>query len=364
MAEAQLVGFLVRRDDFAAGRLETSALPELAAGQVLLRVDRFALTSNNISYAAAGDLLDYWGFFPAEAGWGRIPAMGFADVIDTKHADVAEGTRVFGFFPMASHLVVDATDAGPAQFVDGVAHRAKHAQAYRQYLRVGADPIYEAEREDQILLLRGLFLTSFLVDSFLSDHDGFGANTTVIGSASSKTAIALAFLLSRQGRGRVVGVTSPRNVAFVEGLGFYDETLVYDDVKSLPADAPTVFVDHSGDGDFVNGLHQHFGDSLKHSCIVGATHWNAAPRADALPGPKPAFFFAPGEISKRVEAWGPAGFQQRLGEGWRQFCASSDDWLRVVRGSGPAEVERVYLEVLRGKARPDEGHVLSMHEAR
>ena len=114
----------------------------------------------------------------------------------------------------------------------------------------------------------------------------------------------------------------------------------------------------------VNGLHQHFGDSLKHSCIVGATHWNAAPRADALPGPKPAFFFAPGEISKRVEAWGPAGFQQRLGEGWRQFCASSDDWLRVVRGSGPAEVERVYLEVLRGQARPDEGHVLSMHEAR
>jgi hypothetical protein len=161
----------------------------------------------------------------------------------------------------------------------------------------------------------------------------------------------------------VVGVTSPRNEQFVRGLGLYDETLLYDDVKSLPADVPTTFVDHSGEGSFVSALHQHLGDSLKYSCIVGMTHWNAAPRSDDLPGPKPAFFFAPGEIKNRLDAWGPAGFQQRLGAGWQAFCASTDGWLRVVRGSGPAEVERVFGAVLRGEARPDEGHVLSMHTA-
>jgi NADPH:quinone reductase-like Zn-dependent oxidoreductase len=361
MTEMKTVDFLVRRDDYGASRLESSSLRELGEGEVLFRVDRFALTSNNVSYAAAGDLLDYWGFFPAEEGWGRIPAMGFADVIGSRHPDVAEGTRVFGFFPMASHLVIRADDAGPGGFVDGVEHRRRHAQAYRQYTNVTTDPVYAAEREDQILLLRGLFLTSFLVDGFLADHDGFGARTTVVGSASSKTAIALAFLLSTQGRGRVVGVTSPRNEEFVRSLGLYDETLVYDEVKSLPTDVPTAFVDHSGEGGFVNALHRHLGDSLKYSCMVGMTHWNAAPRSEDVPGPKPTFFFAPGEIVKRIDAWGPAGFQQRLGDGWRAFCASTDAWLRIVRGYGPAEVERVFRAVLRGEARPSEGHVLSMH---
>lgn len=363
MTNPTRVSFLVRRDDWSQTRFETTEIGDLAAGQVQLRIDRFALTSNNISYAAAGDMLDYWGFFPAEDGWGRIPAMGFGDVVESRHPDVAVGERVFGFFPMATHLVIDAEGAGPAQFVDAAAHRARHALAYRQYGRTSTDASYEAEREDQILLFRGLFLTSFLVDSFLADHDGFGAETYVVGSASSKTAIALAFLLSSGSRGRVVGVTSPRNREFVTGLGLYDEVITYTDVKSIPNQVPTTFIDHSGDGEFVSALHHHLGDRLAHSCIVGATHWNAGPRPANLPGPEPAFFFAPGEIKNRVDAWGPAGFQQRLGEGWRRFCDSTDAWLEVVRGQGSAEVERVYQEILEGRAKPSEGHVLSLWES-
>jgi hypothetical protein len=327
---------------------------------VLLGLDRFALTSNNITYAAAGDMLDYWGFFPAEEGWGRVPAMGFADVAESNHPDVAPGARYFGFFPMSTHLVVEPDQVDETQFIDKVAHREKHAIIYRQYANAAADPNHSAEAEDRILLLRGLFMTSFLIDSFLADKNGFGAQRFVVGSASSKTAIALAFLLAKQGRGRVVGVTSPRNRSFVEGLGLYDETIPYDGVESLPADSPTVFVDMSGNGAFVSALHHHLRDQLKYSCMVGATHWNAGARPDRLPGPDPAFFFAPGEIKNRVEAWGPAGFQQRLGEGWSQFCASSEQWLRVVRGRGRDETERVYQTLLRGEAKPDEGHVLSM----
>jgi NADPH:quinone reductase-like Zn-dependent oxidoreductase len=356
------VNLLVRKDDWSSDRFEASKIDALLPGAVLFRVDRFALTSNNISYAAAGDMLDYWGFFPAEEGWGRIPAMGFADVIASEHSEVLEGERVFGFFPMATHLTIQAEDVNPAQLVDGAVHRKNHAQAYRQYLKVGADPFYEARREDQIMLLRGLFMTSFLVDGFLADNRGFGAESYLVGSASSKTGIALAFLLSRQQRGRVIGFTSPSNRAFVESLGCYDEVLPYDDVKALPGDAPSVFVDHSGYGDFVGSLHAHLGDSLKYSCVVGATHWNAGPRAAELPGPTPTFFFAPGEIKNRIDAWGAAGFQQRLGDAWRQFCDSSDDWLRIARSHGPTEVERVYQTVLAGQASPSEGHVLSLWE--
>lgn len=362
MTDLTHVSFAVRRDDWSEGRFETAELNLLAEGQVRFRVDRFAFTSNNITYAAAGDMLDYWGFFPAEAGWGHIPAMGFADVIESQHSAVAVGERVFGFFPMATHLVVEAQDVSPGQFVDGAAHRRKHAQAYRQYTRTSLDPAYEAAREDQILLLRGLFLTSFLVDSFLADQDGFGAETYIVGSASSKTGIALAYLLSQQSRGRVVGVTSPRNREFVLGLGLYDQVIGYDEVKSLPANVRSTFIDHSGNGDFISALHHHLGDQLGHSCIVGATHWNAGPHPAGLPGPEPSFFFAPAEIAKRVAAWGAEGFQQRLGEGWRDFCASTDGWLRVVRGNGRTEVERVYRELLEGRALPHEGHVLSLWE--
>ena len=44
----------VKRDDWSECRFVDSETPaDLAPGQVLFRVDRFALTSNNITYAAA-----------------------------------------------------------------------------------------------------------------------------------------------------------------------------------------------------------------------------------------------------------------------------------------------------------------------
>ena len=355
---------IVSKADWSQCRFEPAEIDgELAANEVLLRVDRFALTANNISYAAAGDMLDYWGFFPsAELGMGRIPAMGFGDVLRSRHAEVAEGERVFGFFPMSTHLRIVANAVTQQGFVDKSEHRAKHAPVYRQYLRTGADAMYDEKYEDAILLLRGLFMTSFLVDDFVADNDFFGARDLVISSASSKTAIALAFLASRRERGRVIGLTSSRNREFVERLGYYDETVLYEDVKSLAADAPAVFVDHSGNGEVVNALHRHLGDSVMYSCVVGATHWGAPPRATDLPGASPEFFFAPAQIQKRSQEWGGAVLAERLGGAWAQFRNASGSWLRVVRSHGPEQVERAYREVLEGRARPDRGHVLSLWE--
>lgn len=354
--------FEVRRDDWQQCRVCTAALPDpLADGQVLLSVDRFALTANNITYALTGDLLGYWSFFPAEAPWGRLPVMGFGDVVRSRHPGVAEGERVFGFFPMATHLLIEASDAQRGTFQDGAAHRAATALAYRQYTRVGADPLYAAAREDAHMLLRGLFITSFLVDDYLFDNDRFGATQFVISSASSKTAIALAHLLARRGAGAVIALTSARNHAFVAGLGCYDRTVRYDEVATLPADVPTAFVDHSGDAALVRAVHEHFRDQLRYSGIVGATHWDRGGRTRDLPGAAPAFFFAPAQLEKRQTDWGAAGFQQRMGDAWRGFLTFTDRWLEVVHGRGPAAVERVYREVLAGRALPHQGHVLSLH---
>jgi hypothetical protein len=358
---SQSTTFEVSRSDWSQSRFVHAELPELAAGEVRFAVDRFALTANNISYAMAGDMLGYWNFFPAEEGFGRIPVMGYADVVESAHARVPVGERVFGFFPMGSHLTIQADPVTPNQLMDAAPHRAETAPAYRQYTRTATDSLYVAEHEDALMLLRGLFLTSFLVDDFLAAEDSFGARAFLVASASSKTAIALGYQLSKRGAGEVIGLTSARNAEFVSSLGCYDRILLYDEVESLDAGTPTVLVDMSGNGPMVNAVHRHFGDQLRHSCSVGATHHDAGPRAGELPGPTPTFFFAPGQIQKRSHEWGPDAFQQKLADAWRDFHEFSERWLHVVRGSGEADLERVYRATLAGEARPCDGHVLSLH---
>ena len=44
---------------------------------VLVRVEQFAFTANNMTYALIGALTGwYWDFFLAPRGWGRIPVLG------------------------------------------------------------------------------------------------------------------------------------------------------------------------------------------------------------------------------------------------------------------------------------------------
>jgi Protein of unknown function (DUF2855) len=363
---AASLDFQVRKSDWKDTRfVEGPAPAELEPGRVLFRVDRFALTANNITYALAGDSLGYWRFFPAPDGWGRIPVMGFGDVVRSTHPGVTEGTRCFGFFPMSRYLVIEPARATREQIVDGAPHRAGLAPTYSNYTPVASDPLYAAAHEDAHILIRGLFLTSFLVEDWLAERDYAGARAVLISSASSKTSIALAYQVSRAGRAKAVGLTSPRHVDFAKGLGFYDEVRTYDEVKSLPASAAAVFVDMAGNADVVRAIHEHYGPQLKISCTVGATHWSAANLGGGanLPGPKPEFFFAPAQIQKRVKDWGGDGFQQRAGDAWRGFRDASGAWLHVVRSRGREALERVYADTLAGRTRPQDGHVLSLQES-
>lgn len=355
--------FLVSKNDWKQHRFVEAPPPEIDSGQVLFRVDRFAFTANNISYALAGDALGYWRFFPAPEGWGRLPVMGFGDVIESRHPEVAVGTRCFGFYPMSRHLRIEPGAVRADQIVDGAAHREGLAPAYNQYSPVQHDPLYRPEDEDRLMLLRGLFLTSFLAEDFLSERGYDGAESVLVSSASSKTSIALAHQVSRTGRARAIGLTSARNLEFVRGLGCYDEVRLYDEIVGLDAARPAVYVDMAGSGDLLRTIHGHWGDALRHSCSIGATHWEAERAPSDLPGPRPEFFFAPAQIQKRVKEWGPAGFQDRLGTAWTSFRDFSERWLTVRRERGRTAVEKVYHDTLEGRARPDEGHVLSLWDA-
>ena len=352
--------FLIARDDLHRCRFEEGDAPAPQDGQALLRVDRFGLTSNNITYAAFGDAMSYWKFFPGPEGWGRMPVWGFADVIASRAEGVPDGMRVYGYLPPSGELLVTPARAGARGFTDASAHRAELPGAYNSYTSTDSDPVYEAEREDQQMLLRPLFFTSWLIDDFLREAEVFGAGTVVLSSASSKTASGLAFMLSLDGLAEVVGLTSPRSAQFARELGVYDEVITYDELDTLPH-GRAVYVDMAGDADVRESLHRHFDSELAHSAVVGATHLDAMGAVpDSLPGPRPAFFFAPDRVVKRSADWRREGLEQRIAEAWQPYVQWTDRWLQITRASGPDAVEQAYLDLLDGRIDPAGAHVLSL----
>lgn len=339
-------------------RFAESDAPEIEDGQVLLGVDAFGLTTNNITYAVMGEAMNYWNFFPAEDGWAHMPVWGYADVIDSKAEGVPDGIRVYGYLPPASHLVVQPDRASSTDFVDVSPHRVDLPAAYNRYLRTDGNEMYEKENEDYEILLWPLYFTSFLIDDFLGDEDMFGAKLAVLSSASSRTTSALAHLLDKRDGIEVVGLTSPRNVEFTESLGVYDRVVPYEELESIDTD-PAIYVDVAGDAKVRSAVHGHWGDQLKHSAAVGITHKEDLGGSGELAGPEPTFFFAPTRLQKRNEDWGAEGLNQRLADAWHPYVEWARGWLRVEHGSGPEDVERIYRELLDGKSDPAVGHVLS-----
>ncbi len=371
MAIGKLAGkdFLVRRDDLRVCRVEAATAPDtLRPGEILLGIDAFAFTSNNVTYAAFGEAMSYWNFFPAPEGWGRIPVWGFGTVLSSTVDGILPGERFYGYYPMSSHAVLQPERAGEAGFSDGAAHRKPLHAVYNQYLRTATDPGYDPAHEAEQMLLRPLFVTSFLIDEFLADNAFFGAQSVVLSSASSKTAYGTAFQFAQRGphgqRPEIVGLTSQANAAFVARLGCYDRVLTYGEVELLPRDTPTAYVDLSGDGGVRKAIHLHFGEQLKYSCSVGGTHWDALAGSGGLPGPRPTLFFAPAQIKKHMGDWGPVELHKRIAVAWKAFLgmvtSPAQGWMKVVRGKGAADVGRVYLAMLDGRAKPDEGYILSL----
>ncbi len=368
----QAIGLLIRRDNLRATRWaedDEAAMAPLQPGQARFRIDAFALTSNNITYAAFGEAMNYWRFFPADdPAWGRIPVWGFANVVESRCDGITVGERLYGYWPIATHAVLQPERVDSSGFVDGAAHRRELHAVYNQYLRCSADPGYDPACEAEQALLRPLYVTSFLIDDFLADNGFFGARRVLLSSASSKTAYGTAFCLSRR-RGtdaavQVVGLTSPANLAFTQGLHCYDEVLSYGELSTLATDEPAVYVDFSGSAEVRAGVHTHFGDKLSYSCSVGGTHWSELGTGRGLAGPRPVLFFAPAQIRKRRSDWGAQALQQHLAQAWSAFMGAVSNarhpWLQVVRGHGREAVDDVYAALLDGRSRPQDGHLLTL----
>ena len=369
--------FRVRKDQLTTTQTHSRALAALPDGQVRIAIASFALTSNNITYAAFGEAMNYWRFFPVlqddgteDRGWGCIPVWGFGTVVDSRCPGVAVGERLYGYFPMATHVDLAPARVTPLSFTDSAPHRAELHAVYNQYTRCSADPFYTADSEDLQALLRPLFTTSWLIDDFFADNAYFGATSAagpkpamLLSSASSKTAYGTAFEMAQRDGIEVVGLTSARNVAFCESLGCYDRVLTYDQLELVSADVPCAYIDFAGNAAFRKAVHTHC-KALVYSSSIGGTHVTELGGGRNLPGPRPVLFFAPAQIKKRSTEWGAPVLGQRLVQSWQQFLAAVNQagtpWVQVQRHQGQLAVEAAFAQVLAGQGNPRVGHILSL----
>jgi Protein of unknown function (DUF2855) len=336
-------------------------LPEtpLAPGHARLRVESFAVTANNVTYAVIGDMFGYWNFFPAPEGLGVVPMWGHAVVEASDAPELAAGERVYGYLPMATHLDVEVGHVTPGGFTDIAAHRQPMSPFYSQYSRLSGDPEHDPAREDARMIFGPLFKTGFLIEAMLRREGWFGAEALVVTSASSKTAMALAHCVREASPAiRRIGLTSAGNTDFVSATGLYDAVYAYESVPQLPQIA-SVAVDFAGNAALLRTIHETLADRLKYSCLVGVTHVEGrGGSTEPMPGPAPILFFAPDHATATVQQLGPKGFAEAVAKSWRGFVAGTDGFMRVEHRQGLEAAREAFLATLAGKADPAVGIVI------
>ncbi|MDZ4690123.1 DUF2855 family protein [Terricaulis sp.] len=326
--------------------------PPLAPGAARLKLDLFALTSNNVTYAALGEgMLSYWDFFPAPAGFGKVPVWGFATVIESNAPDIAIGARYYGYYPLAETLDVTPRKTATG-FIDAAPHRAAKAVLYNVYTDVSADPAYDAAFESEQTLFRPLYGTGWWAADFIKQN---AAKSVVLSSASSKTALATAHQLRQLGGAELIGLTSPGNEAYVRESGLYDRVVLYDDAATLQAEAPATYVDYLGRPEINKAIHTALGAALTRSIVIGVTDWAAPRGGEALPGPKPEFFFVPTYAAERLKADPQLG--AAMVRDLRAFYPASHAFVTTQRITGADVIQSAWAKLAAGQVPPRDGLV-------
>lgn len=340
----------------------------LSDGEILVAIRRFAFTANNVTYGAIGEQIGYWQFFPPtlaegdDADWGMVPVWGFGEVVASRNDDLKLGERFYGYFPMADYVRMRPVRISEDRLVDGAAHRAELPPVYNSYDRVGMS---ENPTQDSLrALLNPLYGTSFCLCDALQEQNYNDAEQVVILSASSKTAIGLAYGLSLidGARPKIVGLTSPGNVTFTQSVKAYDTVIGYDAIETLD-NAPSVLVDMSGNRAVIGAAHAHLGDNMKWCHNVGLTHWDDTetkkdPAAAQIISERSAMFFAPGHIQRRAKEWGAVDFNTKVASFLASGMAHAEDWMHVKQINGLSDFAPVYDAVVRGDMTASEGLII------
>ncbi len=349
----------VNKNDLNDMMVDEAALPVLSDGMVRLRIESFAVTANNVTYAVAGDKMGYWNFFPAPVGYGIVPMWGHAVIEHSNNAELKAGERVYGYLPMAEYVDVLPAKITHGGFFDAAPHRLPMSPIYNQYSRLAADPEHEPAQENQRMIFAPLFKTGFLIEDFMRRNDWFGAQSLIMTSASSKTSLGLASCAKNLSPGiKRIGLTSPANMAFTLATGLYDEVVAYGDIDDLPI-TTSVIVDFAGNSSVLHKVHNLYASNLKYSCLVGATHvGERSGGVRDITGPTPILFFAPTHAVSAIKDAGIDMFNAAVAIQWRSFLDATADTMTIDIRSGINCASVAFKDILTGKAAASVGIVV------
>jgi Protein of unknown function (DUF2855) len=351
----------IDRDDITRAAIVGEPEAPIADGAIEVAVELFAVTANNVTYAALGKDVGlfgpggggYWDFFADRDAPGRLPVWGFGTVTRSAAEGIAVGEQLYGYWPMASHVTLHPARIGATGFVDALPRRAGLPPVYNRYQRLAALDDYRAADHDLWPVFRPLYMTGWLIADQLDEESDYGAAQVLVTAASSKTAMGFAHAFrTRTSRPALVALTSPASVPFLEASGLYDRIITYDAIDSLDATAPTALIDIAGNPGVTRAVHEAFGDRLRLSLVVGKAHWDGESSGGPLPGPRQSGFFAPGRIEKRAADWGSNGLNQRMGLGWTAFIADVPALTRIDRRHGVDGALAAWHEAVAGTADP------------
>jgi hypothetical protein len=342
----------------------------IAEGDIFVKIESFAFTTNNVTYAVAGDTIGYWKFFntleDVNDEWGCIPVWGFAEVLNSNNKVVKKGERLFGYFPPAESLSLSPIKITDQGFTDGKEHRKDLPAVYNNYIRLSGDENYDNSMDHIRALLFPLHITSFCLCDALEEESYLGASQVIIVSASSKTAIGLAQGLADTGKApKIIGLTSSKNSDFVNNLGCYDEVITYDKLSSVNKSLKSVMVDMAGSREILGTLHMSLGDNMLKCFTVGMTHWDNEVTADdalgqAMLRDRTEFFFAPAHIQKRVKDWGYEGYNNKTNVFMASRAIQSKQWMQVKEIFGMEDFLPTYSKVVAGVINPIEGIIINL----
>ncbi|KAG2154153.1 uncharacterized protein EDB93DRAFT_1132941 [Suillus bovinus] len=366
---------------------------------VLLEVDRFGFSTNNMTYQALGEALHfrYFEFHHAPEAEGAsskthgvTPVWGFGTIIKSTHPKVHTGERVYGYFAPARYLLLSVSpDVNKYAFFVPRPHLPPDRRPYNQITRCAADPLYDPSptAEDLTMLYRPLFWTSFWCEDWLNSSNYKGGSTHIlISSASSKTAFCLAYLIRRRNSlqgsptRRVIGLTSTKNLAFTKSLGLYDHTFDYVSFDTSLGNLPRghwIYVDVAGNDALNARVRDHFracGDSELATCIaLGLTNISASTiepssaswgsDSDVSQGidPKLEHFFMPEWLSIRKQQLSVSAIAQMQKEAWTMLMSDCGTWSVTLRRIyGPDQVKAAYEEIVRRGLVPEDAFVWSL----
>lgn len=372
---------------------------------ILVQVQRFGFSANNVSYQALGEAPDfrYFDFHAAPESkdvsprtHGLVPVWGFGTVVASSLPQIRVGEKVYGYLAPARYLLLPVTPSSINKYFFYVPrpHLPADRRPYNQITRCGNDAQYNPLplREDMTMLYRPLFWTSYWCEDWLFTASYRGARRFLISSASAKTSFTMAYCVKRriQNAGLkdiyIVGVTSKRNIAFTKSLGLYDDVVEYDNftssalVKKL--DEKWIYIDGAGNEKFNDRVVSHFnpGGHLVGDVRLGFTTLTPSTTADkAAPVPVPSgskaltsqpatyqgaeVFFMPEWLQLRLKQLSVKTVTAMQQEAWKDLMRDGKDWVKIEQIYGGDKVKEVYKKILKGELSPDRGMIWSLWDS-